>query len=90
MEEYGVDKWSQQQNEDLIYNLDYQKTQIDTQITEVNKKRKYQQMLAAERICKAYAKTQELVQKNLLLEQELVKLRERAGLTESNKRQKLS
>lgn len=56
---------------------------------EVNKKRKFAQMQASNDICKSYAKTQDLIHKNILLEQELIKLRKRDGEIVGSQRQKI-
>jgi len=88
MDEYGLDEWDQQQNMDLVTSLEYQKTQLEKKITDINKKRKFASKLASEEICRDYDKTQELIQKNIILEQEILKLREQDGETVSSKRQK--
>lgn len=88
MSEYGHDEWDQQQNQDLLSNLNYQKQQLEKEILEINKKRKFSQMRASEEICKTYAKTQDLIQKNIILEQEILKLKEKQGEVISSKRQK--
>lgn len=50
MQEYNNDEFTQTQNEDLIHHLKYQLNKIDQEITEVNKKRKFNQNFVSEEI----------------------------------------
>ena len=89
-QEYGIDEWNQQQNEDFVHNLEFQKTNIDKEILDINKKRKFAQKRVSDEICKTYYKTQELIEKNLVLEQEILKLKHKEGEIVGSQRQKLS
>ena len=64
MQEYGLDEWNQQNNEDLIHGLRHHKQEVEKKINEINRARKLAQTLASQEICKDYVKTQELIEKS--------------------------
>lgn len=76
-------------NNDFISNLEFQHKNLDKEILEINKKRKFQQTKVQEEIVNKHYKTQELIQKNILLEQEILKLKESKDGVVQSKRQKL-
>eukprot|EP00343_Euplotes_focardii_P004262 CAMPEP_0205813384 /NCGR_PEP_ID=MMETSP0205-20121125/18044_1 /ASSEMBLY_ACC=CAM_ASM_000278 /TAXON_ID=36767 /ORGANISM="Euplotes focardii, Strain TN1" /LENGTH=155 /DNA_ID=CAMNT_0053095421 /DNA_START=120 /DNA_END=584 /DNA_ORIENTATION=+ len=79
MQEYGLEEWNQQQSLDMVHNLKYQEKNIDKEILDINKKRKFAQKRASNEICKSYYKTKELIEKNIVLEQEILKLKQKEG-----------
>ena len=74
MKEFAADELTQVQNDDMIHHIKHQINQIDGKIAKINKKRKHDQMLAFETIIKDYQRTHELINKNLLLEKEIIRL----------------
>ena len=67
MEEYGLDEWDQQPNEDFIHGLKFQKEALDKKINEINKNRKFAQTMASQEIYKDYVKTRELIEKSKII-----------------------